>query len=159
MSAGGDGRGSLARADCVDEDLGLGEGGGAIGAEGTAFGDHVMEGGPRSEVHGGRLKGLLVGGALRWEAGKISGYRYSPTLGFLDVNQPLMGPTDQHLDVWVGYSRKLKYRDMLWKVQLNVRNLGEGTRLVPAYYEPDGSLALSRIQTGTLGFLTNSLKL
>lgn len=110
------------------------------------------------EFDRGRLKGLLVGGALRWEAGKISGYRYSSALGFLDVNQPLMGPTDQHLDVWVGYSRKLKYRDMLWKVQLNVRNLGEGTRLVPAYYEPDGSLALARIQTGMLGFLTNSLE-
>ena len=106
----------------------------------------------------GRWRGLMAGGAARIEAGRISGYKYSPTLGFLDVNQPINGPEDQHYDLWVGYSKKLKYQNLVWRVQLNMRNVGEKTRLVPAYYEPDGSLALARIQDGMSWRLTNSIE-
>ncbi|MDD2763778.1 MAG: hypothetical protein PHE83_07390 [Opitutaceae bacterium] len=95
----------------------------------------------------GRLKGLFVGGAARLEAGRIEGYRYSSDLGFLDVSKPLMGPNDEHFDMWVGYQRKLTH-NVNWRIQLNLRNVGEKTRLVPSYYEPDGSLALARIQQG-----------
>lgn len=106
----------------------------------------------------GRLKGLMVGGAARFEAGRIGGYRYSSTLGYLDVNQPLMTKNDVHFDAWIGYSKKLAYHDLIWRVQLNVRNVAEKTRLVRAYYEPDGSLALSRIQDGMSWRLSNSLE-
>lgn len=106
----------------------------------------------------GKAKGLLVGGAARLEAGRISGYRYSSTLRYLDVNQEIIGPNDQHFDMWVGYSKKLKYKDLVWRVQLNLRNVGESTRLVPSYYEPDGSLALARIQEGMSWRLTNSIE-
>jgi TonB-dependent Receptor Plug Domain len=106
----------------------------------------------------GSLKGVMFGGALRMEAARISGYKYSSTLGYLDVGQPIMGPQDTHLDLWLGYSRKLAFHNLLWHVQLNMRNVGESTRLVPSYYEPDGSLALARIQEG-MGFrLTNSIE-
>jgi hypothetical protein len=106
----------------------------------------------------GTLKGFMIGGAARLEAGRISGYRYSSSLGYLDVNQPLMGPNDQHWDAWIGYSKKLKWGDLAWRIQLNLRNVGEKTRLVPAYYEPDGSLALARIQEGMQFRLTNTLE-
>ncbi len=106
----------------------------------------------------GRLKGAFIGGAARLEARRISGYRYSPTLGYLDVNQPIMGPSSEYFDLWVGYTKKLKYHNLNWRVQLNVRNVGDKTRLVPAYYEPDGSLALARIQEGMSFLLTNSLE-
>lgn len=106
----------------------------------------------------GKAKGLLLGGAARIEASKISGYRYSSALGLLDVNQPIKGPQDSHYDLWVGYTKKLKYHDMRWHVQLNLRNVFEKTRLVPAYYEPDGSLSLARIQEGMTWALTNSLE-
>ncbi|MDD2764391.1 MAG: TonB-dependent receptor plug domain-containing protein [Opitutaceae bacterium] len=105
----------------------------------------------------GRLKGFFIGGAARLEAGRIEGYRYSPELGFLDVNKPLMGPDDQHFDCWIGYSRKLSH-NLNWRIQLNVRNVGEKTRLVPAYYEPDGSLALARIQQGSEWQFTNTFE-
>jgi hypothetical protein len=109
-------------------------------------------------VDRGKLKGLMFGGAARLEASRISGYRYSSTLGYLDVKQPIMGPQDNHYDLWVGYKKKLNYHDLVWRIQLNLRNVGEKTRLVPAYYEPDGSLSLARIQEGMTFRLTNTLE-
>jgi len=106
----------------------------------------------------GKAKGFMFGGAARLEASRISGYRYSSALGFLDVNKPIMGPEDTHLDLWVGYTKKLKYRDLVWHTQINLRNVGEKTRLVPTYYEPDGSLALARIQQGMTWQWSNSLE-
>ncbi|MDD2762859.1 MAG: TonB-dependent receptor plug domain-containing protein [Opitutaceae bacterium] len=105
----------------------------------------------------GRLKGAFIGGAARLEAGRISGYRYSSALGFLDVNQPLKSPSDEHFDLWVGYTYKLTH-NVNWRIQLNLRNVGEKTRLVPAYYEPDGSLALARIQQGMEWLVTNTFE-
>jgi len=106
----------------------------------------------------GKVRGLMVGGAARLEAGRIAGYRYSSTLGYLDVNQPFKGPSDQHFDMWVGYSKKLKHPNVVWRVQLNLRNVGEDTRLVASSYQPDGSLALARIQEGMSWRLTNSIE-
>jgi len=106
----------------------------------------------------GKWKGWMIGGAARLEAARISGYRYSSSLGFLDVGQPIKGPEDQHYDLWVGYTKKLAYKDLVWHVQLNLRNVLEKTRLVPAYYEPDGSLALARIQEGMTARITNTIE-
>ena len=103
----------------------------------------------------GPLKGFYVGGAARLEAGRIEGYHYSAALGTLDVTDPWRGPNDTHVDFWLGYTMKLR-ADLEWKVQLNVRNAGEKTRLVPSYYEPDGSLALARIQEGMGWELANT---
>jgi outer membrane receptor protein involved in Fe transport len=121
----------------------------------------------------GPIKGVFIGGALRMEAARILGYAYSPTFknvnstdpnyanvllvteGGLDVNEPFMGPTDTHVDMWIGYQRKL-FASVNWRIQLNMQNVGEKDSLVPAQYEPDGSLALARIQEG-MGFrLENS---
>lgn len=121
----------------------------------------------------GPIKGVFVGGALRVEASRILGYRYNPnfknvnstdpnyanvlavTEGGLDVNAPEKGPNDTHVDAWVGYSRKV-YKNVNWRVQLNLRSVGEKDHLTPASYEPDGSLALARIQQGMGWTLENS---
>jgi len=78
------------------------------------------------------------------------------TQGGLNVNEPFMGPTDTHVDVWLGYQRKL-FKNVNWRIQLNISNFGEKDTLVPAQYEPDGSLALERIQEGALYRLENSI--
>jgi hypothetical protein len=123
----------------------------------------------------GALKGTFVGGALRAEAGRIIGYKYNPnyknsisndpnyadvvalTLGGLDVNQPFIGKTDSHVDMWIGYKMKLSHR-VNWRVQLNVQSVGEKDHLVTAGINPDGSTALVRISQG-MGFrLTNSFE-
>jgi hypothetical protein len=104
----------------------------------------------------GKLKGYFVGGAARLEAGRIEGYAYSPTLGTLNVAAPMYGPNDEHYDLWVGYSKKIFANKINWRIQLNLKNVAEKTRLVAAQYEPDGSLALARIQEGMTWNLTNS---
>jgi hypothetical protein len=104
----------------------------------------------------GVLKDAFVGGAIRLEAGRIEGYHYSPTLGTLDVTDPWHGPKDSHFDAWIGYTRRIR-ANLTWRIQLNVRNAGERTRLVPSYYEPDGSIALARIQEGMSWALTNTI--
>lgn len=121
----------------------------------------------------GLLKGVFVGGAFRDEAGRILGYHYSSTFvngissdpnyadvlvltqGGLDVNQPYRGKNDYHVDGWVGYSRKLT-RNIDWRIQLNVRSIGESDHLVTAGINPNGTISLARIQQGMGWQLTNS---
>ena len=121
----------------------------------------------------GLIKGWFVGGALRVEAARILGYHYDPTFvnvnstdpnyanvvavthGGLNVNEPFYGPNDTHFDAWLGYNRKI-YRNVNWRIQLNLQNVGEKDHLVAAGYEPDGSYALERIQLGMGWRLENS---
>jgi hypothetical protein len=127
----------------------------------------------------GMIKGAFVGGALRTEAGRILGYKFNPnfvnkiatdpnyatnlvpglsaiTTGGLDVNQPFRGSNETHVDAWIGYSRKLT-KDINWRIQVNIRSVGEKDRLVAAQTNPDGSMALARIVQGMGWQLTNSL--
>jgi hypothetical protein len=121
----------------------------------------------------GFLKGVFVGGALRMEAARILGYKYDPTYknvnstdpnyanvlavteGGLNVGEPYYGSTDTHLDAWIGYQRKV-YRNVNWRIQLNLQSVGEKDHLVASQFEPDGSLALARIQQGMGWRLENS---
>jgi hypothetical protein len=108
----------------------------------------------------GPIKGVLVGGAFRDEGPRILGYHYSATindgLGGLLVTDPWMGPTESHVDLWVGYSRRVFANKINWRIQLNLTNVGESTTLKPAQYEPDGSLALARIENGMEWTLANT---
>jgi len=122
----------------------------------------------------GIAKGLFVGGAFREEAGRIIGYKFSSTIantaltndpnyadvilltqGGLDVNQPFYSKTDYHVDAWVGYSRKLTH-NIDWRIQLNMKSVGEKDHLVTAGMNPDGSISLARIEQGMGWQLTNS---
>jgi hypothetical protein len=121
----------------------------------------------------GFLKGVNVGAAFRVEAGRIIGYAYDPkyknvnstdpnyaavsfvTLGGLNVDKPFRGESEHHVDAWIGYTRKLTHK-INWRVQLNVRSVGENDRLQAARVNPDGSLALARIVQGAGYQLTNS---
>jgi hypothetical protein len=106
----------------------------------------------------GPLKGFFIGGADRMEAGRILGYPYSPTLGFLDVAHPFNGSTETYVDAWIGYSRRLFNNKVNWLIQLNSRNLFQKSHLEPDSIEPDGSLALERIQEGMTWQLSNSFQ-
>jgi hypothetical protein len=101
----------------------------------------------------GWAKGVDIGGAWRWEDRAILGYGihettiYGEKAWIADVTQPIYGPTDSHLDAWIGYQRKLNAK-IDWRIQLNVRSVGESPHLVTAAVEPDGSVAQSRIVNG-----------
>ncbi len=103
----------------------------------------------------GIARGAFIGGAVRMEAGRILGYRYSATLGTLDVDQTLKGSTETHFDAWIGYSRKLG-TNLNWRVQVNLQNVLEKNKLIPSRLQPDGTYALQRIQEGMTWTLTNT---
>lgn len=121
----------------------------------------------------GIAKGFFVGGAFRDEAGRIIGYRFNTTMvnslqsdptyanlgiltqGALDVNQPFYGKNDWHIDGWVGYQRKIA-RNVDWRIQVNLKSIGENNHLVTGRINPDGSIALARIEEGMGWQLTNS---
>jgi outer membrane receptor protein involved in Fe transport len=123
----------------------------------------------------GAAKGVFVGGAFRQEAGRILGYHYSSTiqnsistdpnfaavtfltLGGLDVNQPFRGKTESFFDGWVGYTRKITH-NIDWRIQLNMRSIGQKDHLVTGGVNPDGSIALARIVQGMGWQLTNSFE-
>jgi len=95
-----------------------------------------------------------VGGAFRWEDRPTLGYGIhqaqitaDQNLWISDVNQPLYGKAEYHFDVWFGYERKLT-KAINWRTQLNLRSVGENTRLIPISKEPNGDVAQSRIQEG-----------
>jgi len=107
----------------------------------------------------GRLKGVNVGGGLRYQDSVIIGY---PPLGSsanfsVDLDNPNRGPSETNLDFWVGYSRRLGDK-VDWRIQLNVRNLGESNSLIPVTVQPDGSVAAYRIAPAQTWTVSNTFK-
>ena len=72
-----------------------------------------------------------------------------------DIAHPYWGPKEKHLDFWVGYERKLT-RDIDWRIQLNIRDLGRKAHLVPISAQPDGTVAGVRIAEGQNIQVTNT---
>ncbi|MBE2214300.1 MAG: TonB-dependent receptor [Opitutaceae bacterium] len=108
----------------------------------------------------GFLRGFNVGGALRWEDKPTLGYGIhqaeiaeGQTLWISDVDQPLYGDSEEHVDLWIGYESKLT-DSIDWRLQLNARNVGEKTGLVPITMQPNGDVAQHRIQAGQSWDLT-----
>ena len=103
----------------------------------------------------GTLKGASIGGAVRWEGERILGYELNSDATTLDVTKPWKGGDTLHFDLFLGYSRKLT-DEVDWRIQLNVRNVGESDSLVPVSKQPDGSTAFYRIQEGMSWQVTNT---
>lgn len=118
----------------------------------------------------GMLKGINIGAGYRWQDKVIIGYPalyyigdklaanpWVATSAKFDLNHPYYGPAESDVDLWVGYSRKLN-RNLQYRVQLNVRNVGKGNYLIPVTVQPDGSPASWRIGAPQLWTLTNTLE-
>ena len=102
----------------------------------------------------GLLRGVNFGGAARWEDKPHLGFAIHETeispgqkIWISDVDQPLWGKAETHFDFWVGYERKLN-NSITWRTQVNIRNVGEHTKLVPVTMQPNGDVAQARIQQG-----------
>ena len=109
----------------------------------------------------GAFKGFNVGGGVRWASKPILGYGISQITDstgapswITDVTKPISGKIDKHFDLWFGYQHKLTER-IDWRLQVNVRNVGENTHLVPVSVEPDGSWGVQRIQSGQTWEVSN----
>lgn len=103
----------------------------------------------------GPLKGAFAGVGYRWEQGHILGYALNDVKDNLDVDRPYWSAAQSHTDLWLGYTRKLNRR-IDWRIQLNLRSVGENPHLNTLSVQPDGTPALYRIEDGMTWSLTNS---
>ncbi len=96
----------------------------------------------------GSLAGINVGGAYRWQDKAAIGYEFKEAAdGTLipDINAPFFGPTEDNIDVWVGYTRPIMDEKVNWKIQLNIRNLLDDDDLIPVAANPNGAVYAARI--------------
>jgi hypothetical protein len=110
----------------------------------------------------GRLKGVSVGGAVRWEDQYAGGYpMIADPRGLLlpDVRNPYLVDTETSYDLTVGYRRKI-LRNKDWTAQLNIRNLQNITsdRVTAVRFQPDGSPARVRFDPPFQVLLTNTFR-
>lgn len=107
----------------------------------------------------GFLKNVSVGGSYRWQDKVVIGYPLVPGSGGLasfDLSQPYHGPSEDALDLWASYERRIT-NNINWRIQLNVRNVGDNNGLIPISVEPDGKTWASvRIRPTQEWFVTNS---
>ncbi|PTY06114.1 TonB-dependent receptor [Opitutaceae bacterium EW11] len=108
----------------------------------------------------GVLKGVNVGAGYRWQDKIAIGYPVKAdgtgNITF-DLDNPYYGPSEDAIDFWVGYQRKLTSR-IDWRIQLNVRNVGEGNKLVPLTAQYDGAVAAWGIAPSQTWTITNTFK-
>ncbi len=109
----------------------------------------------------GRLKGINVGGGVRYESSVGIGYEPIAGTGLsavtFDIANPYRGPSDKNFDFWVGYQRRLWSDRINWSIQLNIRNIGVGNELVPITTEPGGGGATYRIRPPQSWLVTNTI--
>jgi len=111
----------------------------------------------------GALKGVQVGGSLRYQDEVAGGY---PNLlnengdVIPDVANPWLGPDDINGDLFVRYSRPIMNGKADWSIQLNARNLyrKNGDEDIPIEFNPDGSVTFVRIPVEQQWFLTNTFR-
>lgn len=103
----------------------------------------------------GMLKGFNIGGGYRWEDGKVLGYALNADRDNLDVNKPYWTDAQDSIDFWAGYERNVT-RKVRWRIQVNLRDVGENPHLTPISVQPDGTPAQFRIEEGMTWTLTNT---
>ncbi|MDP0499677.1 MAG: TonB-dependent receptor [Verrucomicrobiota bacterium JB022] len=106
----------------------------------------------------GFLDGVNIGGSYRWQDDVVIGYPVVQVDGrsTFDIGNPYKGPTEDFVDLWVGYKRMLT-SNVEWSIQLNVRNAFSDGGLVPVSVQPDGETwAAVRIKPERTFYLTNT---
>ena len=120
------------------------------------------------------LKGFNVGAGYRWQDKQTIGYPVvnpdAATTGYyvqtnpedlrnsdeyVDIANPFKGPSEDAIDFWIGYERKLTDR-IDWRIQLNVRNAFGSKDLIPVTWNPDNTPGTYRIPEPTTWSLTNT---
>jgi hypothetical protein len=117
------------------------------------------------------LKGLSLGGGLRWASNAVVGYyadlnpaRFThPTdtqnvIAWPDLGKPQYIPATTNLDVWASYTTRLPVfgKSVRAKFQLNIQSLTESGGLTPITYQADGTPAQYRIMDPRTFFVTTT---
>jgi outer membrane receptor protein involved in Fe transport len=80
----------------------------------------------------GMLKGINFGGYISWMSPSIIGYPSLDAVGKVpDIANPFMGAVVFDTGLTLGYHRKIYHDRMIWKIQLNVRNLLDDHKPTP----------------------------
>lgn len=107
-----------------------------------------------------KLKGIGLGGAVRWQDKLGIGYpssRDSTGAAHFDIAHPYYAPAETNVDAWVSYSRPLQRKKILWKIQLNITNLIGSSDLIPVLAQSyDGTVAQYRLPPERRIYLTNT---
>jgi len=109
----------------------------------------------------GRLNNVSLGGAYRWQDKVTIGYKSivkaveGRSIETYDIGSPYFGPSDEAIDLWVAYQRKITKR-INWRIQLNVQNAFDSPTLIPLNVNPDGTYGAYRIREGSTWQLTNT---
>jgi len=116
----------------------------------------------RYDFRTGFLRGVNIGGAVRWQDKIGIGYPFVTNAtgeSVADVTRPYWGPRDTAFDVSVGYTRKLKIfgSPVNWTLGVNVRNLNAKDELIPIAANPDGSWGTFRIAPDRTWTVSNAL--
>jgi outer membrane receptor protein involved in Fe transport len=112
----------------------------------------------------GRLKGVELGGAVRWEDEAATGYvtTFDPNaevaIPIADTSRPFLDDGLFSGDLWIAYSRKIRNDSMAWRIQLNIRNAFGDNSDIPVRTNPDGQIAVIRIPNPRTLSITNSIK-
>ena len=102
----------------------------------------------------GRLKGLNVGGAIRWEDRASIGFggkapvttgTFAGAVLELDKDKPYWSKARYYFDLSAGYRLRLFGDKVRTRAQLNIRNVLEDGRLQSVAVNPDGSTYVYRI--------------
>ncbi len=119
----------------------------------------------------GRLKGLAVGGGLRWASNAVGGYYANlnpatfsqPTatqnlISYPDLTKPQYVPAITNVDAWISYTTRLPAfgKSVRAKFQLNVQSLTESGGLTPIVYNSTGQAANYRIVDPRTFFVTST---
>ena len=95
------------------------------------------------------LKRVSIGGAIRWMDKAAIGYyglqSLPATITDLDPNRPIFDKPQTALDLFASYRTKLWDSKTTGLFQVNIRNFGDTTRLLPVSAFPDGSISTYRI--------------
>jgi hypothetical protein len=109
----------------------------------------------------GVLKGVGVGGAVRWMDRATIGYypRFDANANawVSDLSKPITSASERYFDAWISYQRKIS-RKVTWSVQLNVYNLFADDKMIPIQANPDGTIAQVRVPADTTWSITNTFK-
>ncbi|MCB1121496.1 MAG: hypothetical protein KJT03_08105, partial [Verrucomicrobiae bacterium] len=97
----------------------------------------------------GRLRGVGIGAAARWRDKSAIGYYGMPNpvnpdsiIEVPDTSKPIWGDDQLDFDFWTKYQRKVSLfgKEFDWRIQLNVRNLFDDTKIYAVTAHTDGSI-------------------
>ena len=109
----------------------------------------------------GPLKGFGIGGAIRYTGKYALGYyqiyNQAANVFVSDLDSPIYAPHETGYDMWLSYKHKITSK-IDGSIQLNLRDLFAGHRLIPISSNPDGTYGQYRLGGDTSWELTTRLE-